>query len=90
MESNKLSKIGTRRIDELGRIVLPMEIRKNLEIKEGDILEFFTDTSKNIIIKKYTNTCMFCNSQENLIELRNKVICKTCAKKLYSEISSKI
>ena len=90
MESNRLSKVGTRRIDELGRIVLPMEIRKNLEIKEGDVLEFFIDISKNIVIKKYTSTCIFCNSQENLIELQSKVICKSCAGKICSEISGKI
>ena len=82
MKDNRLDKMGTRRIDELGRIVLPMEIRKNLEIKEGDLLEFFTDSSKNIIIKKYNDTCIFCNSQEDLIELENKMICEECAKKV--------
>ena len=87
MKDNKLDKMGTRRIDELGRIVLPMEIRKNLEIREGDLLEFFTDSSKNIIIKKYADTCIFCNSQEDLIELKNKVVCKECAQKICSKIS---
>ena len=82
MKDNRLDKMGTRRIDELGRIVLPMEIRKNLEIREGDLLEFFTDSSKNIIIKKYNDTCIFCNSQEDLIELENKMICEECAKKI--------
>lgn len=87
MKDNRLDKMGTRRIDELGRIVLPMEIRKNLEIREGDLLEFFTDSSKNIIIKKYADTCIFCNSQENLIELGNKAICKECARKVCSKVS---
>lgn len=87
MKDNKLDKMGTRRIDELGRIVIPMEIRKNLEIREGDLLEFFTDSSKNIIIKKYADTCIFCNSQEDLIELENKAVCKECAQKICSEIS---
>ena len=87
MKDNKLDKMGTRRIDELGRIVLPMEIRRNLDIKEGDLLEFFVDISKNIIIKKYNDTCIFCNSPKNLIEFQGKLVCSMCAEKIYSEMS---
>ena len=87
MKDNKLDKMGTRRIDELGRIVLPMEIRKNLDIKVGDLLEFFTDSSKSVIIKKYAETCIFCNSQDDLIELQDKFVCKICAEKICNKVS---
>ena len=43
-----------RRIDELGRIVIPKEIRKTLRIKEGESLEIFVDNSENIVLKKYS------------------------------------
>lgn len=45
-----------RRIDDIGRIVIPKEIRKKLNIEEGDPLEFWLDKDNNIILKKYQNT----------------------------------
>ena len=43
-----------RRIDDLGRVVIPKEIRKTLRIKEGDPLEIFTDREGQVILKKYS------------------------------------
>lgn len=43
----------TRHLDDLGRVVIPREIRKRFNINEGDLLEFFTDENGNIILKKY-------------------------------------
>ena len=43
-----------RRIDDLGRVVIPKEIRKTLRIKEGDPLEIFTDKEGEVILKKYS------------------------------------
>lgn len=72
-----MEKKGARRIDELGRIVIPKEIRRMFEFKEGDFVEFFTDES-NIVLRKYVNSCTFCESTDNLISFRNKSICKKC------------
>lgn len=49
-----------RKVDELGRVVLPIELRRNLDIKEKDALEIYVDEDK-IILKKYEPACIFCN-----------------------------
>ncbi|MPN54661.1 Transition state regulatory protein AbrB [bioreactor metagenome] len=67
-----------RKIDELGRIVLPIELRKQFDINEpGSALEIFVDDDK-IILKKYAPTCIFCNSASNLIELGGHKVCEKC------------
>lgn len=67
-----------RQIDKLGRLVLPADIRKLLNITDGeDAVEFFLDED-SIIIKKYRPACVFCNSAENVIEYKNKTICQSC------------
>ncbi|MBO5006733.1 MAG: AbrB/MazE/SpoVT family DNA-binding domain-containing protein [Clostridia bacterium] len=55
-----------RRIDELGRIVLPIEIRKNLSIDNRDAVEIFVENDK-IILKKYEPACIFCGNADNVI-----------------------
>lgn len=70
-----------RRVDELGRIVIPMEIRKAMDIKEKDPLEIFTDND-SIVLKKYSNTCVFCNEGEDIIEFNGKHICPACLEKI--------
>ena len=50
-----------RRVDELGRIVLPIEMRRTLDIAEKDALEIYVD-GNHIILKKYEPACIFCNS----------------------------
>jgi len=67
-----------RKVDELGRIVLPKELRKVFDIKEKDALEIYTDDNK-IILKKYEPFCVFCGSSDDLISHRGKNICKKCA-----------
>lgn len=70
-----------RKIDELGRIVLPIEIRQSLDIKEKDPLEiFFKDDG--IFIKKDIPSCVFCNSKNNLKTFSEKNICKDCIQNL--------
>ena len=66
-----------RHLDELGRIVLPMEIRNTLDIGPKDKLEIFVEGEK-IILKKYAPTCTFCGSTKNNIILNNKRVCKDC------------
>lgn len=75
-----MAKINTgmvRKVDELGRIVIPIEIRNKLDIKEKDPLEIFVDGS-SIILKKYETKCTFCNETNKLIHYKDKYICKKC------------
>ena len=66
-----------RKIDELGRIVLPIEIRQSLDIKEKDPLEIFMKDD-GVFIKKDIPSCVFCNSNTNLKTFSEKYICKNC------------
>ncbi len=70
-----------RKVDELGRIVLPAEIRQNLDIQTRDALEIFTDEDK-IILKKYNPGCSFCNGMDDIIHFEDKRICSECLKKI--------
>ncbi len=87
MDNSRLEKIGVRKIDELGRVVIPAEIRKSFDIKEGDPLEFVINDSKNIIIRKYIDVCTFCGSYEYLLDFKDKFICKNCVKQLSDVLS---
>ena len=71
-----------RKVDELGRIVLPAEYRKALEIKEKDSLKLILEPDK-IIIKKPVLGCHFCGMAVNLIHIGDEYICKACIERLY-------
>lgn len=66
-----------RKIDELGRIVIPKEIRRSFNINEGDSLEIFTEEG-NIILKKYTPGCHCCDEMEGLTEVLGLKLCTSC------------
>lgn len=66
-----------RRIDELGRVVIPIEIREKFNIKEKDPLEIYVD-NQFIMLKKHEDTCVFCGKVENLQSFKNKMICNKC------------
>lgn len=71
-----------RKVDELGRIVLPIEIRKNMDIaKKGDAVEIFVDDER-IILKKYQPSCIFCNNANDVVNYKGKNICKSCLEEL--------
>lgn len=70
-----------RKVDELGRIVLPMETRKIMDIKEKDSIEIFTDEDR-IILMKYHPACVFCNNAEDVIYFNGKRVCRDCLTKL--------
>lgn len=70
-----------RRVDELGRVVIPIEIRNKFNIVEKDPIEIYVDGS-SIILKKYEPNCIFCGSTENLVEYKDKLVCDKCSKKL--------
>lgn len=76
-----------RRIDELGRVVIPIEIRNKFDIKVKDPVEIFVDGS-SVVIKKYEPNCVFCGNSKNLVEYNDKLVCTKCAKKL-SALSEK-
>lgn len=71
-----------RKIDLLGRIVVPRETRQTLYIQTGDPIEFFYDDD-SIYLKKYTRGCIFCNSMENVTNYKGQYICDSCRKELY-------
>ncbi|HCW53224.1 MAG TPA: AbrB family transcriptional regulator [Clostridium sp.] len=73
----------TRRVDSLGRIVIPKEVRKELDINEGDPMEILQE-GKNIVLKKYHVSCVFCGEKEGLFEYMGIRICKECSKKIGS------
>lgn len=70
-----------RKIDALGRIVLPIELRKRMEIATGDDIEIFVD-GDSIVLEKYTPTCIFCGSKESLADHEGKNVCLACRQKL--------
>ena len=70
-----------RKVDELGRIVLPIELRRTLDIAEKDSLEIYVDEDA-IILRKYQPACVFCDNAKNVIVFKGKNVCPDCAKAL--------
>lgn len=70
-----------RRVDELGRIVIPIELRRTLDIKEKDSLEIFTDGNQ-IILKKYNPACIFCGEAHDVVSYKGKNVCKLCLEEM--------
>ena len=70
-----------RKVDDLGRIVLPIELRRNLGIEIKDPLEIFVD-GEYIMLKKYEPACVFCGSADQVINFEGKNICKSCIEDL--------
>lgn len=66
-----------RQVDQLGREVLPMELRRTMNIHEMDGLEIFTEGDR-IILRKYQPGCIFCNEVEDVWEFRGKMVCEKC------------
>ena len=73
-----------RKIDDLGRIVLPRELRKVLEINERDSIEIFVD-GNFIMLQKYEPSCIFCGNAENVNGHKGKNVCASCIKELKSK-----
>lgn len=73
----------TRQIDSAGRIVLPKELRRMLDLKENcDYMEIFTQDDC-IILKKYSPSCVFCGTNEDVVEFGGKRVCRSCAAALF-------
>ena len=74
-----------RKVDELGRIVLPIELRRTLDIDVKDPLEIYVN-EESIVLKKYQPSCIFCNRAENLVSYRGKNICMDCLNQLKTQV----
>ena len=74
-----------RMVDHLGRIVLPIEIRKTMDIQEKDPIEIYIDEGK-IILMKYQPSCTFCNNADNIVYFNGKRICEDCLKKIKEQL----
>ena len=72
-----------RRIDDLGRLVLPMELRNKLELGKGDPIEIYVE-GDTVVLKKYEPSCIFCNESENITKHKGKNICRNCVEELHS------
>ncbi len=70
-----------RKVDELGRIVLPIELRRTLGIEIRDSLEIYVD-GESIMLKKYEPACILCGEAGDLVEYMGKKICRSCIEKL--------
>lgn len=70
-----------RKIDELGRIVLPMELRRNLNLNIKDSIEIYVE-GEQIILKKYEPCCIFCGEATNITNFKGKNVCECCKKDL--------
>lgn len=70
-----------RQLDMLGRVVLPIEIRRTMDLQTKDSVEVYVDDD-SIILKKYHPVCVFCNSKQNLGAYKNKLVCDVCRRAL--------
>jgi transcriptional pleiotropic regulator of transition state genes len=70
-----------RKVDELGRIVIPKSLRETLDIKEKDALEIFTDNDR-IILQKYHPACEFCSNADDIVYFGEKRLCRACIEKI--------
>lgn len=67
-----------RKIDNLGRVTFPKELRKLLQIEAGSHLEFTVSHNQEIVIRKYISGCTFCGSTKKLISIKGKPVCHEC------------
>ena len=74
-----------RKVDELGRIVLPIELRRTLGIEEKDRIEIFVD-GEYIILRKYQPACIFCDNAKDIINYKGKNICPDCIRAMTEKL----
>lgn len=78
----------SRKVDELGRIVLPIEVRTELGIEAGDSLDVSVEKNGSIILKPSERCCVICHGHEGLVDVRNKLICSECRKMIQAQKQS--
>ena len=70
-----------RKVDELGRIVLPIEMRRTLDIAEKDLVEIYVE-GDSVILRKYQASCVFCDSVKEISSFKGRNVCAACIAKL--------
>ena len=70
-----------RKVDELGRIVLPIELRRTLDIAERDELEIYLEDD-HIVLKKSEHCCVFCGSTHDLVNYHGRNVCMDCIRNM--------
>ena len=70
-----------RNIDEMGRLVIPKEMRRKMDIDTGDEIEFFIEGDR-IVLRKYQPSCLFCGSEVALVEYKGKRLCAECVSQM--------
>lgn len=74
-----------RKVDELGRIVLPAEIRQSMDIQVKDAVEIFIENDR-IILQKYHPSCIFCSNVDQVVYFNGKRICADCLEKIKKQL----
>lgn len=74
-----------RKLDELGRVVLPIEIRRSFDLKEKDAVEIYVQDD-SIILRKYEPNCLFCGEMRNLSRYKGKLVCRKCIETMHDMI----
>lgn len=74
-----------RKVDELGRVVIPIELRNKFDIKVKDPIEIFVE-SNTIVLKKYEPNCVFCGNTKELVSYNDKLVCEKCIEKLNNKV----
>ena len=72
-----------RKVDELGRVVIPIELRRTLDIEEKDALEIYMDGDR-IVLRKYEPSCVFCGEADEVVNFKGKNVCKHCLQDMHS------
>lgn len=75
-----------RKVDELGRVVIPIELRRTLGIGEKDALEIYVD-GERIMLKKYEPACIFCGNADNVTYFKGKIVCNECLKDMPTPVT---
>ena len=75
-----------RQLDELGRVVIPIELRRTFGINVKDPLEIFVD-GENIILHKYQPSCTFCGEFDQTTVFKGKLVCESCLNELQSAVT---
>jgi len=71
-----------RKIEGLGRMVIPKAIREHMKVTPDDSIEFIISGNEEVIIRRFQESCVFCGNKENLKELLGKYICESCVEKI--------
>jgi len=75
-------------VDELGRMVIPMNLRREMGIDVKDPMEIYVEDEK-IILTKYEPACVFCGSTSNAQDYRGKLVCQSCSTAMFKKVTAK-